>query len=319
MAHSHTEHQPHTAHKHSHGHGHSHNHAHAASTRLLLIALALVFGFATFEVICGYFANSLTLLSDAGHMAADGLSLALAAVASWVASKPPSNMHSYGMGRAEVLGAWISSLVIVVVVIFIAFEAIDRLHAPQAVSGKTVMFVAIVGIIINLLLAFILTRGEKNLNIHAALLHVFGDLLGTTAALVTGIVVYFTGWMAIDPMLSIFVCILLLISSFRLLRETLLILMEGVPLHLDLAEVGQQMAKIAKVRAVHDLHIWTLSSGVIVLTAHVEVDEMQYWEQVLLELRRLLTEEFSIHHVTLQPEYHTQILQPMIYEKPPLH
>jgi cobalt-zinc-cadmium efflux system protein len=293
---------------------HKHNskaHQHISSRNLLLLAIALLFSFAIIEALSGWYANSLTLLSDAGHMVADGLSLILAVIAGWVASKPPSPKHSYGLGRAEVLGAWISSLLMVLTAIYIAYEAFERFATPKQVSSTTVLIIASLGIVLNLVLAWILSHAEQTLNLRAAVLHILGDLLGSIAALISGAVIYFTGWMLIDPLLSLFIALLILISSFRLLRETLLVLMEGVPLHLDFAEVGKAMAKVPYVSAVHDLHIWTLSSGVIVLTAHIELNEMENWPKVLTELQLLLPEKFGITHLTLQPESHNQILCPI--------
>ncbi len=294
---------------HKHNHSHQHKHSHKTSKNVLLLASLLLFSFAIVEAIAGWMANSLTLLSDAGHMVTDGASLILAVVAAWIASKPPSKQHSYGLGRAEVLGAWVSSLLMVLIALLIAFHAIERLNSPQPVNSGTVMLIAILGIAMNLLLVWILHHAEHTLNSRAAILHVLGDLLGSVAALISGIVIHFTGWLGIDPLLSIFIALLILVSSINLLRETLLVLMEGVPLHLDLAEVGKSMAKLSQVIAVHDLHIWTLSSGLIVLSAHIEVDELTNWQGTLNELRLLLSEKFGITHVTLQPELRSQLVQ----------
>ncbi len=298
----------------NHGHDHGHSHGRGAAKNVLIIALILAFGFATVEALAGYFANSLALMSDAGHMAADGLGLVLAAIAAWVASKGPSSKHSYGFGRAEVLGAWVSSLLILAVIVVIVIEAIERLHEPEHVSGGVVMWVAAIGVVVNLLIAWVLSHGEQTLNVRAAIIHVMGDLLGSFAALVAGAVIYYTGWMPIDPILSIFIGILILISSFRILRESLLVLMEGVPPHLDLKNVGAAMSKVEHVRSVHDLHIWTLSTGMTVLTAHVEVDELLNWETALTKLCETLKHDFKIEHVTLQPECNFEILQQIPHE-----
>ncbi|HVV68314.1 MAG TPA: cation diffusion facilitator family transporter [Gammaproteobacteria bacterium] len=294
------------SHPHKHAHG---NHKHKTSKNALLIASVLLFGFAIIEGIFGWMANSLTLLSDAGHMVADGASLILATIAAWIASKPPSKQHSYGLGRAEVLGAWISSMAMVLIALFIGFHALERFARPQAVASNTVMLIGALGIAVNLLLVWILHHAEHTLNSRAAILHVLGDLLGSVAALISGIVIHLTGWLAIDPLLSMFIAILILISSINLLRETLLVLMEGVPLHLDLAEVGKQIANTPKVIAVHDLHIWTLSSGLIVLSAHIELDDLTDWQRTLHDLRIMLSEKFAITHVTLQPEMRSQLVQ----------
>lgn len=292
-------------------HNHTHNHKHSSTQNVLIISLILVLLFAGIEVIAGMLSNSLALLSDAGHMMSDGLALALASFAAWIASKPPSDQHTYGLGRAEVLGAWISSLLVLVVAIIVIIAAIKRLHQPQAVSGGMVMIVGFAGIVINILIAWILSHGEKTLNVRAAILHVMSDLLGSVAALISGAVIYYTHWMPIDPILSIFISILILVSSFSLLRESLLVLMEGVPPHLDVAEIGKAMATVDKVHSVHDLHIWTLSSGVVVLTAHVEIDEFRLWNKIFENIRHLLSDEFGIDHITLQPETHTFTLHHM--------
>lgn len=162
-----------------------------------------------------------------------------------------------------------------------------------------------------MILLWSLHRKENSLNLRAAVLHIFGDLLGSIAALSAGVIIFFTGWLASDPLLSLFISILILISSIALLRETILVLMEGVPLHLNMAKVGKEMAKVSEVKAIHDLHIWTLASGRIVLSAHVDVDDLSHWEQILNDLRKLLSENFGITHITLQPETHTQILYPI--------
>ena len=160
---------------HHHHEGH-HNHIHQASKNVLLLALVLVVAFAIIEGAFGYFAKSLALMSDAGHMFSDGLGLAMAAFAAWIASKPPSEQHTYGLGRAEVLGAWVSTLFILIVAVVIIVEAVRRLHNPEQVSGGTVIFVAAIGVILNLIVAYILSHGEESLNVRAAVLHVMGDL-----------------------------------------------------------------------------------------------------------------------------------------------
>ncbi|MBA2654664.1 MAG: cation transporter [Gammaproteobacteria bacterium] len=295
-------------HSHSHDHG---DHKHNLTQNVLIISMILAFVFAGIEGVAGWWSQSLALLSDAGHMFSDALALALAAFAAWVAKKPPSTQHSYGLGRAEILGAWASSLLVLAVAIFVVVEAIQRLHAPQPVSGGVVMLVAFLGVVVNIGIAWILTHGEQSLNVRAAVLHVMGDLLGSVAALISGAVIYFTHWTPIDPILSIFISVLIVVSSFRLLKESLVILMEGVPLHLDINTIGKAMASIDKVRSVHDLHIWTLSSGVIVLTAHVEIDEFHQWNDILHTLRSMLIKEYKIEHVTLQPETHTHVIYHM--------
>ena len=230
-------------HHHHHG-GHGHSHGASAPHRVLVIAIFIIFGFAIIEAIGGWWANSLALLGDAGHMASDALALVIAAFAAWVSTKPPSKKHSYGLGRAEVVAAWFSSLLMVVISIAIIIEAVERIHTPEHVKGGIVIVIAFIGMLINLLVAWMLARGERTLNIRAALLHVMGDLLGSLAALVSGAVIYFTHWYPIDPILSILIGVLIMISSLHLLRESLLVLMEGVPGHINYEEVSECMSSI---------------------------------------------------------------------------
>jgi cobalt-zinc-cadmium efflux system protein len=292
-------------------HEHSHHHAPSAGG-VLLAALVVTLGFAAVEAAAGWWSGSLALLGDAGHMLTDAVALGLAAVAAWVARQPPTLRHSYGMGRAEVMAGLTNGVFMLALVAAILAEAVSRLHAPPAVSPGPVMVVAALGLGVNLVVAWLLHRGEQNLNTRAALLHVMGDLLGSLAALVSGVVIALTGWTLIDPLLSLLICGLIAMSSLRLVRETLHVLMEGVPEYLDLEEVGRALAgHDPRVRSVHDLHIWSLSSGQVALSAHVVLDDMGSWDHVLLEIRRLLHERFDIDHVTLQPETGVQVIYPM--------
>ena len=162
--------------------------------------------------------------------------------------------------------------------------------------------IAALGLLVNALVAWRLLRGERDLNVRAALLHVAGDFLGSVAALVAGIVILWTGWYPIDPLLSVLVCLLILVSTLRLLREVLHVILEGVPLHLDLERIGRALATLPGVVSVHDLHVWTLASGRIALTAHVVIQRMDVWPTVLAEAHRVLRDRFHIDHITLQPE-----------------
>ena len=288
-------------HGHAHGH-HDHHHPHPTQGNSLLWGLALTLGFALLEGVGGWWSHSLALLGDAGHMVSDATALGLAALAARIAQRPPSSRHSYGLGRAEVVAALVNSLFMVAVVALIAVAAIARLRQPVPVMGGAVMAIAFVGLLINMLVAWVLSRGERTLNSRAALLHVLGDALASVAALIAGVVIYYTGWTPIDPLLSLFICALILFSAARLLREVLHIIMEGVPPYLDLREVGRAMAGVEGVSSVHDLHIWTLSSGRVVLSAHVNIPSMTQWEGTLRRMQHLINERFGIDHVTLQPE-----------------
>lgn len=303
--HRHHEHGPgeHEHGDHEHGdHEHHHDHRHA-STRALRLAFGLTFGFALVEALGGWWSGSLALLSDAGHMLTDSLALLLAVLMARLSLRPASGRHSYGMGRAEVIGAFVNSLFMVAVIIFIAVEAVSRMLDPQPVNGEGVIGIATIGLLVNLAAAWVLSQGAHSLNSRAALLHVLGDLLGSVAAIVAGAVVTFTGWLLIDPLLSLLVGGLILASTWRLLRESLLVLMEGVPAHLNHQVVGMQLAKIDGVAGVHDLHIWNMSAERIALSAHLAIQAPERWPSILFDCQRMLAREFGIDHVTLQPEW----------------
>jgi len=294
-------HDHHHAHAHDHGH-HSPHHHHTPTHLSLLWPVMLTLGFAFVEAIGGWLTHSLALLGDAGHMFSDSAALALSWFAAWVALKPPSKSHTYGLARVEVLVALFNGALMLAVIIGIAYEAVQRLSVPQPVAGGQVMLIAFVGMLVNLIVAWILHKGEKSINQKAAMLHVVGDLLGSVAALAAGAVVYYTGWLPIDPLLSLFICGLLLMSTVNLLREALLVLMEGVPRHIEASEVEQAMSVTEGVGSVHDIHIWTPTSGMVALSAHVVMQDMSVWIEVLSKLREMLDHRFGIKHVTLQPE-----------------
>ncbi len=265
-------------------------------------ALLITFAFALVEAAGGWWSGSLALLSDAGHMLSDCITLGLTVFASWVAKRPPTRRHSYGLLRAEIIAALLNGLIMLLVILFIVVEAVARLRQPQPVAGAAVMAIAAAGLVVNIFVALLLSRGERTLNSRAALLHVIGDLLGSIAALIAGAVIYFTGWLPVDPILSLAVVGLILFSTLSLLREALHVLMEGVPPNLQMESVGQLIAGIAGVRSVHDLHIWTLASGRIALSAHLEVHDLNVWPKILEATQIMLHQQFDIDHVTLQPE-----------------
>ena len=265
-------------------------------------AALVVAGYGVIEALFGYWSGSLTLLSDAGHMGADAIALTLAGFASWIKHKPTTAKHTYGFGRVEVIASWLSSLLLLGIITSIAIEAIHRFNNPTAIDSKPVIIVAIIGLILNIITAWILHSGEKTLNTRAALLHVMGDLLGSIAVLISGTVIYFTNWELIDPILSIFICVLIFISTIALLRESLLVLMEGTPSHINYEKVGAAIKNVIGVNDIHDLHIWTLSSGVTLLTVHVVVSNDIPWSEIIDGVRSILQQEFGIKHSTIQIE-----------------
>jgi len=299
----------HSEHEHAHGHNHGHHHHGVQSRHALLFAVALTLVFALVEAATGWWSGSLALLGDAGHMVTDATALGMAALAAWIAKRPPSARHSYGFARAEVMAALLNALFMVVVVAAITVAAVQRFYAAQPINGAAVTVVAALGLAINVAVALVLSRGEKTLNTRGALLHVMGDLLGSVAALIAGVVVSYTGWTPIDPILSLFICALILFSSLGLLREALHTLMEGVPFGLSLPEVGNAMSGIAGVSSVHDLHIWDLGGERVALSAHVVIEDMGDWEGVLPRLTEMLGQRYRIEHVTLQPEPANRIIR----------
>jgi cobalt-zinc-cadmium efflux system protein len=275
----------------------------------LAAATGLTLGFAAIEALVGLWAGSLALVADAGHMVTDGAALALAAAAGWLAKRGVSRLHSYGFGRAEFIAALINSLALLVLVAWIAVSAVQRLQAPQPVAGEAVSVTAALGLVLNLVVAWMLGRGGASLNARAALLHVMGDLLGSIAALISGVVIAFTGWTPIDPLLSLAIGALIVTSSLRLLRESLHGLMEGVPLHLAPEEIGHAIAALPGVASVHDLHLWSVKPGETMLSAHLVVKDLRRWESILGQARELLRGRFGIEHVTLQPEPAEQVIR----------
>ena len=299
------------AHHHPHsGHHGPHDHAAPASSRRLLTALWLTSGFALLEAAGGWWAGSLALLGDAGHMFSDAVALGLAGLAAWMARRPPSQRHSYGLVRAEVIAAFLNGLLMLAVVTGITVEAIARLQAPRPVPGLAVMVIAALGLAVNVLVLWVLSRGSHDLNTRGAMLHVFGDLLGSVAALLAGAVIVFTGWTPIDALLSLVISALILVSTLRLLRESVHVLMEGVPRHLDLATVGQDLAAVPGVVSVHDLHIWSPAAGSVALSAHVVVEDLADWTRTLESLQARLMTRYGIGHATLQPESRTGWMRP---------
>lgn len=295
---------PDSTHLHAHldGDAHYQHQSGKRSLKTLSWALALTLGFAGVEAVAGFMSGSLALVSDAGHMLTDAASLALALLAQYMTRRPPSERYSFGYGRAEALAAFVNGLAMLLVVAWILYEAVHRLTKPHAVQGGAVMAVAAIGLLINVAVAWVLSRDQDSMNARAALVHVLGDLLGSVAALAAGAIIYFTGWMQADPLLSVLVALLILKSTSSILRESYHHLMEGVPDQLDYAAVGADMEMINGVASVHDLHVWAMSPGQPALIGHVRICEMAAWPRILEEIRAMLLEKHGIDHVTLQPE-----------------
>lgn len=280
-----------------------HDHGRQSSTRTLLIGLLITTVFAVVEAVTGWLANSLALIGDAGHMLTDSLSLAVGALAAWAAKRPATARLSYGWQRTEVLGALFNVVFMYVIVAFIVYAAIQRLIDTPDVEGGSVLLVGTLGLLVNIGVAWLLSRGEQTLNTRGAMLHVMGDLLGSVAAVGSGIVVLATGWMPIDPLLSMLICVLILVSSTKLLMETLRVVMAGVPPGMDLEKVRRAICDShPAIAGVHHLHVWELSSHSCALSAHVEMRDLSDWQQALEAISRRLVQDCGIDHPTLQPE-----------------
>jgi cobalt-zinc-cadmium efflux system protein len=284
-------------------HVHAHHETPAARAGAPLgRAAALTLAFAALEALGGWWTGSLALVSDAGHMVTDGAALVLAALAGWLASRPPSRLHTYGFGRAEILVAVFNSATMLVIGAAIAYEAYLRLGQPREVQGGAAAAIALAGLALNLGIMKWLSPHKHDMNARAAALHVLGDTLGSVGALTAGLVIALTGWAPADPIAALFICVLIAVSSLRLLREAMHALMEGAPLKLSSDAVGTELARQEGVLSVHDLHIWTLSGSRVALSAHVVVRDLAGWDRTLHVLQHLLHERFGIEHVTLQPE-----------------
>ena len=284
-------------------------HVHGLSARArrsrtaLGFALALIASFTVVELVAGFLAGSLALLADAAHMLSDTGSLGLAFLAAWLASRPATPRRSFGSGRAEILAALVNGIALVAVSIWIFVAAVGRLDDPPGVPGGWVLGVGAAGLAVNVAAAWILARaGTESLNVRAAMRHVVADLLGSIGVIVAGIVVLATGWDYADPLAALAIGVLVLVSSWRILRESVGILLEETPPGIDAVEVGHALAAVEGVVQVHDLHIWTITSGFPALAAHVLVVPGADSAGVRRELEQLLHERFDLHHTTLQVE-----------------
>lgn len=292
----------HHFHHHAPGDAQSRHFRQQQQQRVLLWALLLTFGFAIIEAIGGWLANSLALISDAGHMSTDSAALGLAWLAQAIARRPPSKRHSFGLGRIEAMSAFINGLFMLLVIIWIGFEAVKRLTNPTIVNANTIIWLATVGLLVNITVILVLSRDNTSINSRAALLHVWSDLLGSVAALAAGIGIYYTGWTQLDSILSIFVSLLILRSTWSVLKEAHHCLMEGVPTHIDYEQVGISLTQVTGVVSVHDLHVWDMTPGEAALTGHIVIKELNQWPEILESIRTMLRMKYNIDHITLQPE-----------------
>jgi len=275
----------------------------ARSRGRLLTTLGLTAAFLVVEVLGALFTGSLALLADAGHMLTDVGALALALFAIWVAARPPTPAKTYGYYRAEILAALVNALVLLAVAGAILVEAYRRLRAPPDVLGGPMLAVAVVGLAANLGCAWLLhADAGSSLNVRGAYLHVLGDALSSVGVVVAALVVVGTGWALADPLASVAIALIILPRTWGLLLQAVNVLLEGTPTHLDLAEVEAAIVRVDGVRRVHDLHVWTLTSGREAMSAHVVVADVGESDRLLRELHEVLHARFGIDHTTVQLE-----------------
>lgn len=278
-------------------------HGRSATRRAMAGAFFLTSAFMVAELVAGLLSNSLSLVADAGHMIADAGALGLGLVAMWMASHPHTERRTFGFHRAEILAALANGSLLVVIAILVVWTAFGRLQHPQHIKSGLMLVVAVGGLGVNLLAMRVLgTHRHDNLNVRGAFLHVLGDALGSAGVIVAGLVIRFTGWTPIDSLVSLFISSLILVSGFRLVRETVSVLLESSPPHLDAEALRRDLAGLPGVRNVHDLHIWTVTSGFVSLSCHCEVASSGVADDVLRRATNLLRERYGIRHVTIQPE-----------------
>ena len=283
----------------------SHDHASAGGRhrRRLLVALVITAGYMLVEAVVGYFANSLVLLADAGHMLTDVAGLSFALIAIWFAQRPATQGKTYGYYRVEILAALLNGILLLGVSGYILYEAYRRFSNPPEVNSLPLIVVASIGLLVNVTSAALLMSGAKDsLNVRGAFLEVAGDLLGSLGAIAAGIILLTTGWRYADPLFAAGVGLFILPRTFRLMKDAVDVLLEGTPRHLDFVEITEAMLSVSNVQSVHDLHIWSVTSGFVALSGHIDVAEHTDRQQVLVDLHRLLTKRFDIAHVTLQVE-----------------
>lgn len=284
----------------------NHRESRHASQRALALAFGITASLFVAEVVGGILTNSLALLADAGHMLSDVAALGFSMFAIWIAMRPATATRTYGFHRVEILAALANGATLVLIALYIFWEAAHRFQEPPEVRSLPMLVVAAAGLGANMASGAILYRhAGRSLNVRGAYLHVWGDALGSVGAISAGIVMLTTGWFLADPIISVFIGGLILFSSWRLLRESLGVLLEGVPAHVDVSQLEGALKAVPGVAGVHDLHVWALTSGWVALSAHCELDGQRDTDAILEELCGMLHHRFDIQHVTIQPELRT--------------
>lgn len=288
------------------GHHHNHDHHHHSfrdkNSKILLLCLSVTFIFALVEGVGGYFTHSIALLSDALHMLTDAAGLLIAYIANTISKKPATVNLTFGYGKAEAVGALVNCTFTVVLTLGLLIEILYRFFEPVEVHGAGLFIIATIGFIVNGIIAFILMQGEDSLNTKAALLHALGDLFASLVAIVAGAIIYFTHISIVDPILSLIVIAILIVSNYRLIKKSTIVLMAGVPDHIAYEDVGSDLKKIEGILDVHDLHIWYMSANIPGLSAHIVVKTPYSWNETLKACQEMLSNKYQISHITLQHE-----------------
>ncbi len=282
-----------------------------AQRRALIIALVINFLFLVVEFVGGLLTNSMALIADAGHMLTDVMALGVALFALNISRKPPTLQKTYGFRRAEIIAAFINGLTLWLIVLVIIYESFERFLHPPDVKTTEMLIIAILGLAANVGSSIaVLRHAHENLNIKGAFLHLVADALGSVGVIAGAIIILLTGWMVVDPIISVLICVLIVAGSIDIIKESLNILMQGTPPELDLSALKADLQELEGVRDVHDMHAWALSRGLNALSAHVVVEKEVNHEILLSQIVKLVTSKYPVHHVTIQME--TTNIQPLI-------
>lgn len=282
---------------------HSHRREGSGGQRELFIALGFTIVMMVIEFVAGWFSGSLALLADAGHMLADASALALSLFAAWFATKPATPKKTYGYYRTEILAALLNGLALLLIVIWIYIQAFHRLQHPRMVPGNLMMIVAVIGLAINLFCGWMLRNVRMtSLNVQGAWLNVMSDAVGSLGVIIAGLLIGWFGWTIADPIASMLIGALITINAWHLVKQSVNILLEGTPGHLQIPDVIDAMRKIPGVHEVHDIHLWTITTGLDAMSGHVIVDDLHRSVEILAKLNALLSDRFDITHTTFQLE-----------------
>jgi len=289
------------------GHDHGHDHTHGTNKKILMISFIIITGYMIIEAFGGFITNSLALLSDAGHMLSDSISLGIALVAFTLGEKAANYSKTYGYKRFEILAAVLNGATLLLISLYIFYEAFERFQNPPEVASTGMLIIASIGLLVNILVAWIMMRGgdvEENLNMRGAYLHVISDMLGSIGAIIAALLMMFFGWGWADPLASVIVAALVLRSGYYVMKSGLHVLMEGAPQNVDVDAVIKTINSTEGIQSVHDLHVWSITSGLNALSCHAVVNN----QMSIAESERLLRqiehdlEHLNIHHMTIQLE-----------------